>query len=222
MQVTGVAEITLFEKLNTELNLLDNYLPKKSFGDWFTDWSSLIYSMKLFLLRHKQSLARLGNVNQIIQRCDDLYFKASGQTGLVEKLIHPESYKVEEGVIELFDGIRTCGVNQFKQEYDILANLIIQHQTKALDICLRHFSWSVTFPKHQKFFISNGFVQKVALILRAYRGYFMGTDIQEWDLAVNKDVAERCLLDMNEWLKSMKQEDSEWAKYKPIYFHIEE
>lgn len=220
--ITGDTETIVFEKLKNELELIDMQLQKQSFSDWFTDWSSLIYSMKLFLLRHKQSVTKLEDVDQIIRRCDDLYFKASGQVALVEKIIHPESYKVEEGVIELFDGIRTCGANQFKQEYDILANLIIQHQTKALDICLRHFSWSVTFPKHQKFFISNGFVQKVALILRAYRHYFMGNDIQEWDLAVNKDVAERCLLDMNEWLKSMKQEDSEWAKYKPIYFHIEE
>ena len=103
-------------------------------------------------------------------------------------------------------------------EYDIIAGLVIQHQTKALDSCMRHLSWVVTYPKYNKFFVSNNFPQKVSLILRVYKPYFMGEDIEEWDFAVNKDVAEKCMLQMNNWLKDLKLADSDWTNYKPIYF----
>lgn len=50
----------------------------------------------------------------------------------------------------------------------------------------------------------------------------MGEDILEWDLAVNKNVAEKSMIELNEWLKSLKQDDADWTKYKPIYFQIED
>lgn len=56
-----------------------------------------------------------------------------------EKLIHQESYKVEEGITELMKGVRTYGINHFLLEYEIIANLIMQHSTQALDMCIRHF-----------------------------------------------------------------------------------
>ena len=50
----------------------------------------------------------------------------------------------------------------------------------------------------------------------------MGEDIEEWDFAVNKDVAEKCMLQMNNWLKDLKLADYDWTNYKPTYFQIED
>lgn len=211
----------VFKKLKDELILLDKATEKNFFRDWFHDWSPLIHSMKLFLIRHKAFIAEKENVDYIIELCDKLYFKVSGQIAFQDKLVHAESYKVEEGISELIDEVRTYGIQHFKLEYDILADLIMQHQTKALDLCMRHFNWAVTFPKYRKFFVANDFQRKVSLILRVYKPYFMGKVIEEWDLAVNKEVAEKCMLQMNDWLKKMKLADSDWTNYKPIYFQIE-
>lgn len=212
----------IFKKLKEELILLDKATEKDFFRDWFHDWSPLIHSMKLFVIRHKGFIAEKDDVNELIGHCDNLYFKVSGQIAFQDKLVHAESYKVEEGISELIDEVRTYGIQHFMMEYDILADLIMQHQTKALDLCLRHFTWAVTFPKYRKFFVSNSFSQKISLILRVYKPYFMGEDIEEWDLAVNKDVAEKCMLQMNNWLKDLKLADSDWTNYKPIYFQIED
>lgn len=212
----------VFKKLKDELILLDKVTEKNFFRDWFHDWSPLIHSMKLFLIRHKAFIAEKENVDYIIEHCDKLYFKVSGQIAFQDKLVHAESYKVEEGISELIDEVRTYGIQHFKLEYDILADLIMQHQTKALDLCMRHFTWAVTFPKYRKFFVANDFQRKVSLILRVYKPYFMGKVIEEWDLAVNKEVAEKCMLQMNDWLKKMKLADSDWTNYKPIYFQIKD
>lgn len=212
----------VFKKLKDELTLLDKVTEKNFFRDWFHDWSPLIHSMKLFLIRHKAFIAEKENVDYIIEHCDKLYFKVSGQIAFQDKLVHAESYKVEEGISELIDEVRTYGIQHFKLEYDILADLIMQHQTKALDLCMRHFTWAVTFPKYCKFFVANDFQRKVSLILRVYKPYFMGKVIEEWDLAVNKEVAEKCMLQMNDWLKKMKLADSDWTNYKPIYFQIKD
>lgn len=223
--ICGEAENVAFEvfkKLKEELTLLDKTTEKKFFRDWFHDWSPLIHSMKLFVIRHKAFIAEKDDVHELIEHCDKLYFKVSGQIGFQDKLVHSESYKVEEGISELIDEVRTYGIQHFKMEYDILADLIMQHQTKALDLCMRHFTWAVTFSKYRKFFVSNDFPQKVSLILRVYKPYFMGEDIEEWDLAVNKDVVEKCMLDMNDWLKNVKMADSDWADYEPIYFQIKD
>lgn len=223
--ISGTAENVIFElfkKLKEELILLDKTTEKKFFREWFHDWSPLIHSMKLFVIRHKNFIAGQDDVNELIGHCDKLYFKVSGQIAFQDKLVHAESYKVEEGISELIDEVRTYGIQHFKMEYDILADLIMQHQTKALDLCMRHFTWAVTFPKYRKFFVSNSFPQKTSLILRVYKPYFMGEDIEEWDLAVDKDVAEKCMLQMNTWLKDLKLADSDWTNYKPIYFQIED
>lgn len=223
--ISGAGENVAFEvfkKLKDELILLDKAMEKKFFRDWFHDWSPLIHSMKLFIIRHKAFIAEKENVDYIIKHCDKLYLKVSGQIAFQDKLVHAESYKVEEGISELIDEVRTYGILHFKLEYDILADLIMQHQTKALDLCMRHFTWAVTFPKYRKFFVANDFQRKVSLILRVYKPYFMGEDIEEWNLAVNKDVAEKCLINMNTWLKDFKLADFDWTNYKPIYFQIED
>ena len=212
----------VFKKLKDELVLLDKATEKKFFRDWFHDWSPLIHSMKLFVIRHKAFIAEKENVDYIIEHCDKLYFKVSGQIAFQDKLVHAESYKVEEGISELIDEVRTYGIQHFKLEYDILADLIMQHKTKALDLCMRHFTWAVTFPKYRKFFVANDFQRKISLILRVYKPYFMGEDIEEWNLAVNKDVAEKCLINMNIWLKDFKLADFDWTNYKPIFFQIED
>ena len=223
--ISGAGENVAFEvfkKLKDELILLDKAMEKKFFRDWFHDWSPLIHSMKLFIIRHKAFLAEKENVDYIIKHCDKLYLKVSGQIAFQDKLVHAESYKVEEGISELIDEVRTYGILHFKLEYDILADLIMQHQTKALDLCMRHFTWAVTFPKYRKFFVADDFQRKVSLILRVYKPYFMGEDVEEWNLAVNKDVAEKCLINMNTWLKDFKLADFNWTNYKPIYFQIED
>lgn len=223
--ISGEAEnlaFEMFKKLKEELALLDKATEKTFFREWFHDWSPLIHSMKLFVIRHKAFIAKTENVDEIVEHCDKLYFKVSGQISFQDKLVHAESYKVEEGISELIDEVRTYGIQHFKLEYDILADLIMQHQTKALDLCLRHFTWAVTFPKYRKFFVANDFHRKVSLILRVYKTYFMGDDIVEWNLAVNKDVAEKCMLQLNDWLKNLKLSDSDWTHYKPIYFQIED
>lgn len=223
--ISGAGENVAFEvfkKLKDELILLDKAMEKKFFRDWFHDWSPLIHSMKLFIIRHKAFLAEKENVDYIIKHCDKLYLKVSGQIAFQDKLVHAESYKVEEGISELIDEVRTYGILHFKLEYDILADLIMQHQTKALDLCMRHFTWAVTFPKYRKFFVADDFQRKVSLILRVYKPYFMGEDVEEWNLAVNKDVAEKCLINMNTWLKDFKLADFDWTNYKPIYFQIED
>lgn len=223
--ISGEAEKTAFEifkKLKEELILLDKAVEKDFFREWFHDWSPLIHSMKLFVIRHKSFIAEQDDIKELIEHCDELYFKVSGQISFQDKLVHSESYKVEEGISELIDEVRTYGIQHFKMEYDILADLIMQHQTKALDLCMRHFTWAVTFPKYRKFFVGNNFQRKVSLILRVYKPYFMGEDIEEWNLAVNKDVAEKCMLQMNGWLKELKLADYDWTNYKPIYFQIED
>lgn len=225
LPISEEAEDVVFKvlgELKHQLGLLDKAFERKLFNDWFQDWSSLIHSMKLFVIRHRALIEKREDVNLLIEHCDSLYFKASGLVGLQDKLVQEESYRVEEGISELIDSVHTYGIQQFKMEYEIIAGLVIQHQTKALDLCMRHLSRAFTCPKYNKFFVSNGFHKKVSLILRVYKPYFMGEDILEWDLAVNKNVAEKSMIELNEWLKSLKQDDADWTKYKPIYFQIED
>ena len=118
-------------------------------------------------------------------------------------------------------GVRTYGINHFLLEYEIIANLIMQHSTQALDMCIRHFSWAITYKKYQKFFVSYNFQHIVLLILRVYKPYFIGKDIEEWDLNADKNVVEDCMININRWLKSFGLEDADWEKYKPIFYYKE-
>ena len=212
VHITGDAEIKAFNLIKTELALLEKAQQSRFYEDWFQDWSTEVYSMKLFLVRHYKSFENSKEVDELIKKCEHLYFCISGQNSLQEKLIHQESYKVEEGIKELMKGVRTYGIKNFFLEYEIIANIILQHKTKALDMCIRHFSWAVAYKKYQKFFVSHNFQHIVLLILRVYKPYFIGKDIEEWDLNADKNVVEDCMINMNRWLKSFGLEDADWEK----------
>lgn len=220
--IKGDAEIKAFNLIKTELALLEKAQQSRFYEDWFQDWSTEVYSMKLFLVRHYKSFENSKEVDELIKKCEHLYLRISGQNSLQEKLIHQESYKVEEGITELMKGVRTYGINHFLLEYEIIANLIMQHSTQALDICIRHFSWAITYKKYQKFFVSHNFQATVLLILRVYKPYFMGKDMEEWNLNVDKNVVEANMIKMNKWLKEFGLKDSDWDKYQPIYFYNEQ
>lgn len=220
--IKGDAEIKAFNLIKTELALLEKAQQSRFYEDWFQDWSTEVYSMKLFLVRHYKSFENSKEVDELIKKCEHLYLRISGQNSLQEKLIHQESYKVEEGITELMKGVRTYGINHFLLEYEIIANLIMQHSTQALDICIRHFSWAITYKKYQKFFVSHNFQATVLLILHVYKPYFMGKDMEEWDLNADKNVVEACMIKMNKWLKEFGLKDSDWDKYQPIYFYYEQ
>lgn len=222
IRIIGDAEIKAFNLIKTELALLEKAQQSRFYEDCFQDWSTEVYSMKLFLVRHYNTFEDSKEVDELIKKCEHLYFRISGQNSLQEKLIHQESYKVEEGITELMKGVRTYGINHFLLEYEIIANLIMQHCTQALDMCIRHFSWAVTYKKYQKFFVSHNFQTTVLLILRVYKPYFMGKDMEEWNLNVDKNVVEANMIKMNKWLKEFGLTDSDWNKYQPIYFYNEQ
>ena len=219
--IKGKAELVAFERIKAELSLLEKARKSHFYEDWFQDWSTEVYSMKLFLVRHYKSLSTDEDIDALIRKCDDLYLNISGQRYPQEKLVQQESYKIEEGISELMKGVRTYGIKNFFLEYEIIANIILQHKTKALDMCIRHFSWAVAYKKYQKFFVSHNFQQIVLLILRVYKPYFIGKDIEEWDLNADKNVVEDCMINMNRWLKSFGLEDADWEKYKPIFYYKE-
>lgn len=221
IRIIGDAEIKAFNLIKTELALLEKAQRSRFYEDCFQDWSTEVYSMKLFLVRHYNTFEDSKEVDELIKKCEHLYFRISGQNNLQEKLIHQESYKVEEGITELMKGVRTYGINHFLLEYEIIANLIMQHCTQALDMCIRHFSWAVTYKKYQKFFVSHNFQTTVLLILHVYKPYFMGKDMEEWNLNVDKNVVEDRMINMNRWLKSFGLEDADWEKYKPIFYYKE-
>lgn len=222
IRIIGDAEIKAFNLIKTELALLEKAQQSRFYEDCFQDWSTEVYSMKLFLVRHYNTFEDSKEVDELIKKCEHLYFRISGQNSLQEKLIHQESYKVEEGITELMKGVRTYGINHFLLEYEIIANLIMQHCTQALDMCIRHFSWAVTYKKYQKFFVSHNFQTTVLLILHVYKPYFMGKDMEEWNLNVDKNVVEDCMINMNKWLKEFGLTDSDWNNYQPIYFYNEQ
>ena len=222
IRIIGDAEIKAFNLIKTELALLEKAQRSRFYEDCFQDWSTEVYSMKLFLVRHYNTFEDSKEVDELIKKCEHLYFRISGQNNLQEKLIHQESYKVEEGITELMKGVRTYGINHFLLEYEIISNLIMQHSTQALDICIRHFSWAITYKKYQKFFVSHNFQATVLLILRVYKPYFMGKDMEEWNLNVDKNVVEGNMIKMNKWLKEFGLKDSDWDKYQPIYFYNEQ
>lgn len=221
IRIIGDAEIKAFNLIKTELAFLEKAQQSRFYEDCFQDWSTEVYSMKLFLVRHYYTFEDSKEVDELIKKCEHLYFRISGQNSLQEKLIHQESYKVEEGITELMKGVRTYGISHFLLEYEIIANLIMQHCTQALDMCIRHFSWAVTYKKYQKFFVSHNFQVTVLLILRVYKPYFIGKDIEEWDLNADKNVVEDSMINMNRWLKSFGLEDADWEKYMPIFYYKE-
>ena len=222
IRIIGDAEIKAFNLIKTELALLEKAQQSRFYEDCFQDWSTEVYSMKLFLVRHYNTFEDSKEVDELIKKCEHLYFRISGQNSLQEKLIHQESYKVEEGITELMKGVRTYGISHFLLEYEIIANLIMQHCTQALDMCIRHFSWAVTYKKYQKFFVSHNFQTTVLLILRVYKPYFMGKEMEEWNLNADKNVVEDCMIKMNKWLKKNGLTDSDWDNYQPIYFYNEQ
>lgn len=222
IRIIGDAEIKAFNLIKTELALLEKAQRSRFYEDCFQDWSTEVYSMKLFLVRHYNTFEDSKEVDELIKKCEHLYFRISGQNNLQEKLIHQESYKVEEGITELMKGVRTYGINHFLLEYEIIANLIMQHCTQALDMCIRHFSWAVTYKKYQKFFVSHNFQTTVLLILHVYKPYFMGKDMEEWNLNVDKNVVEANMIKMNKWLKEFGLTDSDWDNYQPVYFYNEQ
>lgn len=222
IRIIGDAEIKAFNLIKTELALLEKAQRSRFYEDCFQDWSTEVYSMKLFLVRHYNTFEDSKEVDELIKKCEHLYFRISGQNNLQEKLIHQESYKVEEGITELMKGVRTYGINHFLLEYEIIANLIMQHCTQALDMCIRHFSWAVTYKKYQKFFVSHNFQATVLLILHVYKPYFMGKDMEEWNLNVDKNVVEANMIKMNKWLKEFGLTDSDWDNYQPVYFYNEQ
>ena len=219
--IKGEAKIVAFERIKVELSLLEKARKSRFYEDWFQDWSTEVYSMKLFLVRHYKSLSTDEDIYALIRKCDDLYLNISGQRYPQEKLVQQESYKIEQGISELMKGVRTYGIKNFFLEYEIIANIILQHKTKALDMCIRHFSWAVAYKKYKKFFVSHNFQQIVLLILRVYKPYFMGKDLEEWDLNADKNVVESCMINMNRWLKSFGLEDADWKMYKPIFYYKE-
>ena len=222
VRISGDAEIKAFNLIKTELTLLEKAQQSRFHEDWFQDWSTEVYSMKLYLVRHYKTFEDSKEVDELIRKCEHLYLCISGQNSLQEKLVHQESYKVEEGITELMKGVRTYGIDHFLLEYEIIANLVMQHSTQALDMCIRHFSWAVAYKKYKKIFVSHNFQQTVLLILRVYKPYFMGKNIEEWDLNADKNVVESCMLKMNNWLKGLGLADSDWNAYKPVYFYYEQ
>ena len=70
--------------------------------------------------------------------------------------------------------------------------------------------------------MSHNFQTTVLLILHVYKPYFMGKDMEEWNLNVDKNVVETNMIKMNKWLKEFGLTDSDWDNYQPIYFYNEQ
>lgn len=65
--IKGDAEIKAFNLIKTELALLEKAQQSRFYEDWFQDWSTEVYSMKLFLVRHYKSFENSKEVDELIK-----------------------------------------------------------------------------------------------------------------------------------------------------------
>lgn len=212
--------ITIFNKLKLSFDQIKPLCQKNSIEYTLNNWDSLLRSMLRFLILHKQVLQGEQDYHHYYELCIKVFNDIREDKSITERITSEDSSEVEKAVTDLYYAATTLGIENYAFEYQMLANVIIQKSTKALEFCLNHFSWFIGV--HEEFFINNGFIKPVKLILDTFEPYFFN-DITEWTLEADKDNVERNMILLFHWLvKNDKDIDKDekimkWKTYQPFY-----
>lgn len=215
MKISDEYILEIYSKMVASLNDLHFAVKEKKVGGFFNPWGSLLYSMRIFMYRHRQLLQEQPDFISNINKCKELYKIINGEGSILKMLASGDDYKINEAIREMMTGIETYRIENFEKEYRLLVNIVLQKKAKVLNDVLFILMW--TIKKHSYFFKRYHFAPFFHLILHNYALYFIGENCPEWDIETDKDYVERCMIYLNKWLAENDSEDEEWKDYKAVF-----
>lgn len=219
--ITDDALITIYNKLKLSFKQIQPRCKRGSFELVLNSWERLLCSMVNFLVRHQQLLSDQTDYAITLKNCSDTLNSLHDGKSISERLVSTDDSEVQKAVIDLFQDVKLNGIINHTLDYLVLASVITQKSTKALQTCLNHFSWIIG--EHTDSFVQYGFIDVVKLILKSYRPYFtdynstMDKEELEWTLEADKDEIEKDMLRLCKWLKMLNRNIGEWEDYKPVF-----
>ena len=214
----------VYENMKVILGKIDRVLNKQGRSKEDNGWLSaennfrdIVSDMRIFVHRHRKQLGQCHDYQDttklLLAIYDLCYFGKD-----IYQLIADD--KVYRAIRRIIVEIEIFGIDSFRLVYEQLIGRIIAHGTKELSILFRHIAWVTR--RYAKFFNTNEFKELLAAILRVYEPYFspVGNMQKAWDMiGCEKEIAEKCLMDITDTLANWGCKDKFWSGYKRVYYY---
>lgn len=215
--------LVIYENLKMYLGMIEKLLEREGQSDIDKGWMSfentfreIAMDMVLFVHKHQKQLAKQDDLGAIQNKLKKVYERCFWGKSIYELIADDEIYKAVRRIMietELF------GIEKYRLEYEQLIGRIITKETTELGIAFRHVSWAMRH--YFKFFDNEDFKKLFAAVLNVYEAYFTttGKKQQPWDLiGSQKEIAEKCLVDISKTLLSWGCKDDFWNGYKRVFY----
>ena len=214
----------VYENMKVILGKIDRVLNKQGRSKEDNGWLSaennfrdIVSDMRIFVHRHRKQLGQCHDCQEttklLLAIYDQCYFGKD-----IYQLIADD--KVYRAIRRIIVEIEIFGIDCFRLVYEQLIGRIIAHDTKELSILFRHIAWVTR--RYAKFFDTNEFKELLAAILKIYEPYFssVGNKQKAWDMiGCEKEIAEKCLMDITDTLANWGRKDKFWSVYKRVYYY---
>lgn len=181
----------------------------------FNNWKHILSIMLQFLRQNRTVLDKVPTYCQSVKKATSLYNKHRGGNKLLDMLIDDEH--TNNAIACLTNEIPANGVSKYQDEYMLLANRIIMHNSQYLNNCFLHFGWVLT--KYNNQFKPDIFKPLLKNILDSYQPYFLRKKPKKWDIQyAEKDIVERELIKIYRIYKQWDGRSAFWTKYVPLYY----
>ena len=209
---------TIYNKMLIALDAIDDVTAQgMNHGfNLFSNWKQILSIMLQFLRQNKTVLDKVPTYRQSVKKATSLYNKYRGGNKLSELLIDDEH--TNNAIACLVNEIQANGVSKYQEEYMLLANKIIMHNSQYLNACFLHFGWVLT--KYKEQFKPEIFKPLLKYILDSYKPYFLRNKPKKWDIQyAEKDIVEKELLRIYRVYAKWGGRSVFWSNYTPLYYY---
>lgn len=212
----------VYDNMKVILNKISSILNKRGHSREDKGWMSaennfrdIVTDMRLFAHRHNKQLMLYPDYQKTMTQLLDIYNQCYFGKDIYQLIADDKVYRAIRRVIA---EIEIFGIDSFRLVYEQLIGRLIARDTKELSILFRHISWVIGH--YPKFFNTDDFKELLAAVLRVYEPYFSssGSNQKAWDLiGCEKEIAEKCLVDIAGILAKWGYEDVFWSQYKRVF-----
>ena len=206
----------IYNTIESRLDEIQKAINKRLMDQFDEYWTRILVSMRCFLIRHKSDFQKEKTYGDVLYRCKKLYSEICGYDSILGKLTDNNAYRVNLAISELDNVIHTDGVNKHLVEISYLLFHISDFSCAAiyngLSLIIR------LIKKHPNVFKKENLKEGLVLLLNNYKAYFNREDSLEWNLNARKEVIEKLLMSVNDFLSSIGSSVDVWDNYQPMFW----
>lgn len=206
----------IYNTIDGRLDEIQKAINKKFIDQFNEYWTRVLVSMRCFLVRHRVELHKEDNYEAILEKCYELYPKICDYKTILGKLTDNKAYRVSLAISELDNVIHTDGINKHLVEISYLLYHIADFSCAAIYNGLSLINRLIK--KRPNVFKKENLKEGLVLLLNNYKQYFNGEESCEWDLNARKEVIEKLLMSINDFLASIGCSVESWNNYQPIFW----